>query len=332
MAKVNIGIVGAGVIGLTTAVHLLENGFNDVTLISKDLPLATNSDAAVATWYAPDNNKPNLQRLCFATLPKLATLSLVSDAGVSFIPVAYYFKNQAEYFASGLCQALGKKLIALRQEYMPPVSTAYPVVVVASIPLMDVPIYRPYLFSQFRRLGGKLVKQKIHALTEMTNDYEVVINCTGWEAKQLANDSLVLPARGQIEVASMPPLSALPLSLNVAALNVYAVFRPGSGDYVIGTTYQIDNASTRASAEDRLTLLKKIAPLLPAALTLTTRSVVGIRCERADLRLDQELIVNENKRACLLVHCYGHAGSGFSSSWGSAYQVLEHVLEYCKQK
>ena len=92
--KTEVGIVGAGIIGLTTAVKLLQDGRFDVTLISRDPVLHSNSDAAVAKWYAPDNKKPLLQQLCIESLSSFQQLRDLPASGVYYIPVAHYFTNQ----------------------------------------------------------------------------------------------------------------------------------------------------------------------------------------------------------------------------------------------
>lgn len=51
-----ICVVGAGIIGQTVAYHFLKNGFTNVTVISKDPPLDTNSDVAAALWRPYDAN------------------------------------------------------------------------------------------------------------------------------------------------------------------------------------------------------------------------------------------------------------------------------------
>ena len=45
-----VTVVGAGVIGLTCAVRLLEDGHR-VDVLARDLPLETTSAVAAAIWY-----------------------------------------------------------------------------------------------------------------------------------------------------------------------------------------------------------------------------------------------------------------------------------------
>ncbi len=58
----HVGIIGAGITGICSALLLLREGFA-VTLYSDEPALSTNSDAAVASWYAPSNSAPLLQAI-----------------------------------------------------------------------------------------------------------------------------------------------------------------------------------------------------------------------------------------------------------------------------
>lgn len=55
----------------------------------------------------------------------------------------------------------------------------------------------PYLYRRFHEAGGHLSRRKVSHLDEL-NGFDVVINCTGLGARHLANDSLVVPVRGQV--------------------------------------------------------------------------------------------------------------------------------------
>jgi hypothetical protein len=55
--------------------------------------------------------------------------------------------------------------------------------------------------KKYLKLGGELKIKAIHSLTELVDSYEIIVNCAGWEAKQLTEDSKVYPVRGQTEIA-----------------------------------------------------------------------------------------------------------------------------------
>lgn len=324
-----VAIVGAGVVGMTNAVALLEAGGFTVTIFTKDDPLNTNSDAAVATWYIPDS-KPILQRHCLESLKKLKELSEAPNSGVQIIPMTYYFKSEEAFKQSAWSKISLMKLINLTynlpKDYVK--IENFPMAVSARIPLVDVNIYRPFLLKKFYELKGKLIIRKIHSLDELTNAYDIVINSAGWESKHLTNDSDVYPVRGQTEIAKMSGEIKNFSSLNIADMDAYVVYRPQSNDCVLGTTYQEGNTHTEPNDLDKKEILTKISLLFPRLSSLNTISKVGIRCGRFDVRLECSNLVNKNDKDALLIQCYGHGGSGYSASWGSAGEILQHCLLY----
>lgn len=57
----------------------------------------------------------------------------------------------------------------------------------------------PYLFKRFEKAGGSFERRKVFKLDELANEnYDLVINCTGIGSKELANDTDVVPIRGQV--------------------------------------------------------------------------------------------------------------------------------------
>jgi D-amino-acid oxidase len=327
--QLKVAIVGAGVIGITNAICLLEKGFN-VTVFTKDDPLKTNSDAAVATWYIPDDSRPLLQQLCLDSLLKFGELSASPDSGVQKIPMIYYFKSEDDFKQSAWAKESLMELLDITPN-LPEGHIRkkdFPIAVSARVPLVDPNIYRPFMLNKFAQLGGELELKTISSLTALTNSYDIVINSAGWESKYLTNDANVYPVRGQTEVAKINESLEGMYSLNIADIDAYVVFRPQSHDCVLGTTYQINDITKEAREVDRDEIVRKVSPFFSEVSSMKTTSKVGIRCGRSDVRLESESTENDFGKRILIIHCYGHGGSGFSSSWGSANRVLEHCISY----
>ena len=77
-----VTVVGAGVVGLSCAVRLLEAG-HDVAVLARDLPLETTSSVAAALWY-PYRALPQDRVTSWAatTYDVLAGLTAEPDTGV----------------------------------------------------------------------------------------------------------------------------------------------------------------------------------------------------------------------------------------------------------
>jgi D-amino-acid oxidase len=322
-------IIGAGIIGITNAISLLEKGFN-VTVFTKNDPLDTPSDAAVATWYAPDDTKPVLQKLCLDSLPKFDELCKTPDSGVQKIPVIHYFKNEEVFKQSIWTKKYLKTILDITDELPPEYieNKDFPKAVLIHNLLIDTPVYRKFMLERFLQLGGKLEIKEIDTLIQLcnTNAYNIVINCAGWESKYLANDKSVYPVRGQIEIAKMTENMKNMYSVNIREMDAYVIFRPQSQDCVIGTTYQLNDTGKETRLIDKDKIITKNLPFFPEPCLGETLSKAGIRCGRADTRIESESVTNLHGKKVSLIHCYGHGGSGFSASWGSAYKVFEHCI------
>jgi glycine/D-amino acid oxidase-like deaminating enzyme len=53
--------------------------------------------------------------------------------------------------------------------------------------------------KKFKENGGKVLHQKVENLQQVCGQhYDVVINCTGVQARNLVGDNTVQPVRGQV--------------------------------------------------------------------------------------------------------------------------------------
>ena len=316
--------MGAGIIGMTNAIVLLENGYH-VTVYTKESPLATNSDAAVATWFAPDDKNLVLQQHCLESFVKFETLLEKKTPGVHKIHQKFFFKNKDHFEESAWSKESVKKLVKLQEmnETLPDLAENLPVMR-ATIPMINPNFYRPYLLKRFKELDGKLKEEWVYSLDMLMQSFPIVVNCSGWEAKYLTDDELIYPIRGQTEIVNRFPALENNYSINVEHKNMYVVFRPGKQgerDCVVGTTYQPGNSSRDPNTEDQQKILNNGAEFFPFLKKCPAISKVGIRAGRTQVRIESKI-----KNHTLLIHCYGHGGCGYSASWGSA----NKVLKYCK--
>lgn len=57
----------------------------------------------------------------------------------------------------------------------------------------------PWLTKRFLEAGGQVRKRKIHTLRELIDDgYDLIINCSGFGARELVDDNAVISIRGQV--------------------------------------------------------------------------------------------------------------------------------------
>jgi glycine/D-amino acid oxidase-like deaminating enzyme len=102
---------------------------------------------------------------------------------------------------------------------------------------------------------------------------------------------------------------------------------PNVDAVVLGGTAQKGNWDTSSSREDIKSILDDIYDVFPSMQDATIESTwAGLRPGRTPLRLDSETI-KTNKNDIIVVHCYGHGGSGITLAMGCAKDVVDNHLK-----
>jgi D-amino-acid oxidase len=301
-------VVGAGVVGLSCAVRLLEAGHR-VDVVARDLPLETTSAVAAALWY-PYRAFPH-ERVAgwsAATYRALDALSGVEGAGVRMLPgTELHHTRQADTWWRDAVPEL-TRVSGLE----PPYADGWSFV----SPIVEMPVYLPWLASRVEELGGTLTRM---ALTALPDHAEVVVNATGLGARRMADDPSLLPVRGQVVYVEQVGLDRWWLSSGAEGGPVYVV--PRSRDVVVGGTDDEGEWDRRPDPDVAKRILARAVEVVPAlrrARVLGHR--VGLRPARPAVRLEVE--VTDGRR---VVHCYGHGGAGVTLSWGCADEVAALV-------
>ena len=288
-------VVGAGVVGLSVAVRLLEAGHR-VDVLARDLPLETTSSVAAALWY-----------------PYLA---LPQDKVTAWGKAAYdEFARLAEQGADGVTMRRGTELLldstpdpwwvgavpALeRVETRPPYADAWSFVA----PVVDMPRYLAWLERRVKDAGGTVTRMALRRLPEAP----LVVNCSGLGSRALAGDETTTPVRGQVVLVEQWGLEEWWLAERGPT---YVI--PRTSDVVLGgtdDTGEWDRAPSPAVSADILGRATALVPEVATARVL--RHKVGLRPARPEVRLE---------RVGDVIHCYGHGGAGVTLSWGCADEV-----------
>jgi len=308
MTKGHCLIVGAGVIGLSSGVRLLEDGWK-VTIWSSEFSPNTTSDIAAALWYpflsAPVEKTDIWGSNTYAVLKELSDQN---ETGISMTQTYEYFReSQPDPSWKDFVDNFQRTNDDLPSDYVEAFSFVTPVI--------EMPIYLGWLMHRYTFLGGKSVMKTISSLDDVLSVSDTVINCTGLSSGKLLDDDQVYPVRGQI-IRVKAPLTEMHLDQHIETL---AYIVPRSNDVVLGGVAQQDNWSLDQDAGDHDFILdkcRKIIPKLGGAEVI--EDLVGLRPGRTEVRLERE--ENNGK---FLIHNYGHGGSGVTLSWGCADEVVE---------
>lgn len=243
-------VVGAGVVGLSCAVRLLEAGHR-VDVVARDLPLETTSAVAAAICHpyraAPQDRVAAWAERSAAAFERLAERS---DAGVAIV-------EGTEATAAG------------RRSF--------------TAPVVEMPVYLEWLHARVIGLGGSVTRLNLAALPA---GGDLVVNCTGLGARLLGSDSSVVPVSGQVVYVEQFGLDRWWLDTTTPEGPTYVI--PRSRDVVVGGT-DVEGDWSRtpvpAVAEDILARGSRLVPGLASARVI--RHKVGLRPARPEVRLER---------------------------------------------
>lgn len=298
-----ICVVGAGVVGLTCAVQLLESGHR-VDVVARDLPLETTSAVAAAIWY-PYRALPQDRVTAWAKTSYSVFDAIAAPEGYGGSPEA------------GVRMVAGTEVFPTRQDvpwWRPAVpsldrETALPAGFADGwtfvTPVIEMPLYLAWLAGRVEDLGGTITRLNLRALPPGA---DLVVNCSGLGARLLGNDRTIVPVRGQVVYVEQVGLERWWLD---SAGPTYVV--PRSKDIVVGGTDQEGEWSRTPSPDAAAVILQRAARLVPELRDARVlRHKVGLRPVRPAVRLE---------RVGDVIHCYGHGGAGVTLSWGVAEEV-----------
>ncbi len=312
LGRMDVIVVGAGVVGLTSAIRLAESG-RRVAVWTAEPPRQTTSAVAGA--------------MCGPNVPygeerpdrwgKIADTVFRELAGLPGTGVRLTRGRLATRSADGpppWASAIpGFALCAPEQ------SAGFPSAFWVELPTADMPRYLDYLTARLAAAGGELVPRRITDLTEAAEAAPVVVNCTGAAARDLAGDDRVRAVKGQHVIVANPGLDTF--FYEALAGTTWAGFFPYGEHVVLGGVRVEDDWDRTPDPELTEAILARcvaVEPRLAGAEILTVEA--GLRPVRDTPRLERE-----DLGSAVCIHNYGHGGIGVTWSWGSADDVLAFV-------
>ena len=288
-------VVGAGVVGLSCALRLLEAGHR-VDVLARDLPQETTSSIAAALWYPylafPQDKVTAWGATTYDELARLAehdATGVVMRRGTELLP-----EQTPDPWWVGAVPGLDR--VSAPAPYADGWSFVAPVV--------EMSLYLTWLRGRVEEAGGTVTRMALAHLPEGP----LVVNCSGLGSRALAGDPSLSPVRGQVVVVEQVGLAEWWLAEDGPT---YVI--PRSRDIVLGGTDDVGAWDRRPAPETAADILRRATALVPAlAGARVLRHKVGLRPSRPEIRLE---------RVGDVIHCYGHGGAGVTLSWGCADEV-----------
>ena len=308
-------VVGAGVVGLSCAVRLAEAGHR-VDVVARDLPLETTSAVAAALWYPyrayPFEQVTRWARASYEEFVRLAESS--PKAGVRMLPGTEVFRQPA-------ADPWWRDAVP-RLDRVAGVPGGFRDGWTFVAPVVEMPVYLAWLRDRLEALGGTVTRMALTALPDAgggpaagsAEGAAVVVNACGLAGRSLADDTALVPVRGQVVYVEQFGLDRWWLS---GEGPTYVV--PRSHDVVVGGTDEEgswDRSADPVTAERILERAARLVPQVAQARVLGHR--VGLRPARPTVRLEEQRRADGGR----VLHCYGHGGAGVTLSWGCADEVV----------
>lgn len=306
-----ITIVGCGISGLSCGIRLQQEG-HSVRIVAREIPPHTTSNRAAAFWspyYAFGEKASNRALFSYHHFMREAVQS--PAAGITITQLWRMLPEGAEDEEDWMDAIPPDRIRALEKtELLPGYASGY----VSDVPLIESQLYLPWLMDSFQLRGGNIQQQTIRNWKEVLGSCDLIINCAGLGARELAQDSALYPVRGQIVLVDYR--SRLPIFLDESR-PVYLVQRQDG--LILGGTREdfVEDQNTENESIARIIQsCNEINPGVADAPIL--RTWAGLRPQRYAVRLERDPHYP-------IIHNYGHGGAGFTFSWGCAEEVADLV-------
>ncbi|XP_054707674.1 D-amino-acid oxidase-like [Uloborus diversus] len=325
-----IAVIGGGIIGLSSAVRIIETTPGvKVTVIAEKLTPETTGDGSAGFWYPyllGEVSAAEIRFWCentFNFLKDIYKSSEASDHGIGLLSAFFLHDEPLEkptysdiYFQ---WRALNDKELALfpsHYKYGVFVTTLY----------AECCKLLPMLMKRLQSKGGQIVKRKLKSIEELSDKFDIVINCPGVGAAKLVPDPSVVPIRGQVIRVRAPWIKHAVM----AGDDFYIL--PNSEEVICGGTHQEGNWSTKVDPSDRDKIWQGCTEIIPSLKKAKiVREWVGLRPGRPKPRLERETMKTKNG-ILEVIHNYGHGGSGVTLFWGCAIRTTELLQDVLAER
>ncbi|XP_033755736.1 uncharacterized protein LOC117338489 [Pecten maximus] len=327
---VTIIVIGAGVVGLSSAVSIQRAlpGVK-VKVVADRFYDQTTSIGAAGIFIPTTRDIPGvpielLRRWCetsWSAYSQMATSDLASTTGHTVSHGYFLFRTKMKEIP------LYASMVYSFHEMLPEELTrlgvyenfrfGYEITTI----ITNMRKYMTWLMTQFTANGGEVERRSIRRLSELCGQCDIVVNCSGLGSQQLCGDKLLHPVRGQLIKVKAPWVR------DWVFTDTMAQIFPSDDFTVIGGVKDKDNRSMTPDPSVRQGILDRCLRFWPA---LTGAKVmgdwVGLRPMRVPVRLEKEAL-RLPEGILNVVHNYGHGFNGVVLSWGTAVEATEMVKD-----
>ncbi|CAG5161194.1 uncharacterized protein ALTATR162_LOCUS5979 [Alternaria atra] len=353
----NVVVVGAGVIGLSTALVLSKHKNLSITVVAKHMPgdydIEYASPWAGANYFPVGKPGSNLQRFEKATWSELDRICReVPEAGIHYQDTRIYGRQKDAGTATGQWFEELTKEDAWFKDVVP----NFRVLPKSELPegcdtgteftsvCINTAAYLPWILGQCVKAGMIIKRGILSHISEAGSFHssghaDIVVNCTGLLASTLGGvmDSNVYPGRGQIVLVRNEPGVMVTVSGTDDGSEeaTYIMQRAVGGGTILGGCLQHHSWESQPDPNLAQRIMQRSIDLCPSLAPntgkVTELSVIRHGVGLRPMRTGGPRVEKENIGGIWVVHSYGHAGYGYQSGWGSAWEAEKFVLDIARK-
>lgn len=346
----DIVVIGAGVVGLSTAIRIQEKGGYRVTIVAETFPTDPKTIRYTSHWAGAhhvssafdDKRQREMDKETFETMWR-------DSKHGGPLHGCFLRYNHSEYRSDGVdptewLDYMPEFRSIPNDELVPGATRGWTFTTFTLYP----PAYLNWLLDRFLTNGGTMVhaqlqhvSQAVHGgISGLPQKPDAIVACIGLGARFLGGieDKKVYPIRGQT-ITLKAPWVKYGRTLSGADGSYFYLMPRVNGDVLVGGIRVADDWFPVPRAQDRdyvlagvLAICPELAPPEIRAKRMPTiddlRPLIveegcGLRPGRiGGIRLETEWLEAGPQSEIPVVYNYGHAGMGFQSSWGSASLAL----------
>ncbi len=310
----HLGVVGGGVVGLTTALRLALAG-HQVDCI-RDLPVADTVSALAGGLWFPYRVEPRerVSRWAATSLHELHALAADPEAGVVLREGLFVERGDADrWWLDGIG---GWREVGAGE--LPDGASSG---VVVRLPVVTMPVHLHWLEDRCVAAGVRLVERAVASVADV--EAEVVVVAAGTRSSHLVPGLRMTPSRGQVALLSNPGVDRWYVDEAHPGGLTYVLPHPGwvvcGGTDVVGDPDEQPDPAAHAAVVARC---REAVPVLRDAEVLGSR--VGSRPVAAEVSLGTCTVDGRT-----VVTNAGHGGAGVTLAWGCADEVAGLVGALC---
>ncbi|KAI5720659.1 hypothetical protein M8J77_010070 [Diaphorina citri] len=317
------GIIGAGVVGLNTALELqsVYPGC-DLTIIASDFTVNTTSHGAAGIFRPGISFSGPSDEITQTWIEDSYHFyyNLLSDSQSGVHLISGY--NLSNISADLTKNASIENLVPVYRDAQPDElvvgNKTYKYGSYSETLVIENSDFLPWAMKRVSQQGGKFRRGTVSSFSGLESEFDIVLNCAGLGAQALCRDPKLTPIRGQIIKVWAPWLS----HFYYLDYDVY-IIPHSNGAVTLGGCRHYDSYSRNISRHDTASILERCYSLLPR---LEEAPVLyewcGLRPHRSLVRVEIEQIGRLK-----VIHNYGHGGYGVTTAPGTSRYAVQLVRQ-----